>query len=222
VTDQASGHGLNWLNLLAVDRIAAMREFLISWYPGPEPESTKSDVPAALAELYAIAASRPAVLGEQNSIYPPGELRTDPHEGLLVFAAENQGNFSWMIDPAEQDPVVWMMWQHPTTPVAERERLSGFLLQFCLFEAISSAPSQAFSWSEPAANAEQLLKSLWEVPLEPWHWPGDPTRFFVTPDLVLCTSHTEPDKLDILAGARSPDDLSVLAATDMRWDHLDA
>ncbi|MBP2327742.1 hypothetical protein JOF56_008127 [Kibdelosporangium banguiense] len=208
-----------WLDLLATDRIAAMREFLLTWYPGPPPEAARMPgVPAALAELYAIAAGRPQVLGEQNSIYPPDRLRTDPHEGLLVFAAENQGNLSWMIDPAEDDPAVWVV-SDGVAPVAERESLSGFLIQFCLLEAIMSAAAQAFCWSASAALADQVITPLREVPLEPWQWPGDPTRFYVTSDLVVSTSHNGPDDVGILAGARSPDALSSLAATDVRWDH---
>lgn len=199
-----------------------MREFLVEWNPGPErgvvgPAS--SEVPAALAELYAIAVDRPEVLGTQNSVYPPGELRTDPREGLLVFAAENQGNFSWMIDPAEEDPVVWRV-ARPEPPEAERERLSGFLVQFCLFEAISSG-LQAVGWSDSPARARRLTASLREVPLAPWRWPVDPTRFFVAPDLVLCTGTYEDGQVQIAAAARSSAALALLADTDVEWDHFD-
>jgi hypothetical protein len=199
---------LSWLDRVTTDRVAAMREFLLGWYPGPASQaSPAADVPASLAELYAVAAGRPAVLGTQNAIYPPDRLYTDPDEGLLVFAAENQGNFTWQIDPTEDDPAVWLV-SPGEAPVAEREPLSGFLVQFCLFEAIAGAPCQAYAWST-AATVE-----LDEVPLAPWHWPGDPTRFFAGQDLVLCTSADN----DLLAGARTPEALRRLARSDVVWD----
>ena len=209
-----------WLDLLATNRIAAMREFLLGWYPGPAPVPPTPGLPVALAELYAIAAGRPDVMGTQNGLYAPDELRTDPHEGLLVFAAENQGNFSWMIDPTEEDPVVWLVRQR-AHPVAEREQLSGFLVQFCLLEALMSGPLNAFCWSEPLADPSRVTAELQEVPLAPWHWPGDPTRFFVASDLVLCTCAHDDGHVDILAGARTPDALATLAGTGVPWDHYD-
>lgn len=207
------------MDLLATDRVAAMREFLLDWYPGPaEVPAPPADVPAPLAELYAIAAGRPAAMGTQNSLYPPEQLRTDPDEGLLVFGAENQGGFTWMIDPAEDDPAVWLVWQG-LAPVAEREPLSGFLVQFSLMEAITAGPLHAYSWASPATV--DVTGGLREVPLAPWHWPGDPTRFFVGPDVVLCTSTQGDDEIAVLATARTPEALRSLARSDVEWDVLD-
>lgn len=216
---RGSGDGLAWMDLLGVDRIAAMRGFLATWYPGLDMAgAVVPGVPAALAALYAVAAGRPEVLGTQNEILAPDKLRTDPDEGLLVFGAENQGNFWWMIDPAEEDPVVWRV---PPGggggPVAERERLSGFLVQFCLFEAILPGPALAGSPMVTPEQARQVTASLREVPLLPWSWPADPTRFFVAPDLVLyagdCADHVE-----IMAGGRTSAALAPLTATDVSWD----
>lgn len=218
----ARGDGSAWLDLVGVDPIAAMRELLVEWHPGPEPRvdrSVASEVPAALAELYAIAVDRPEVLGTQNGVYPLSGLRTDPHEGLLVFAAENQGNFSWLIDPTEDDPVVWRV-AGSEPPEAEREPLSGFLVQFCLFEVISSG-LQAIGRADSPAQARRLTATLREVPLAPWRWPVDPTRFFVAPDLVLCTGTDEDGLVHIAAAARSPAALALLADSDVRWDHFD-
>jgi hypothetical protein len=153
------------------------------------------------------------VLGTQNALYPPDQLRTDPDEGLLVFAAENQGNFTWQIDPTEADPTVWLV-RAGVAPVAEREPVSGFLVQFCLFEAIAAAPWHAYAWS----TFVDVTGELAEVPLEPWHWPGDPTRFFVGPDLVLCTSAVDADEFAVLVGARTPEALRPLAKSDVQWD----
>lgn len=156
------------------------------------------------------------MLGSQNGVYAPDELRTHPDEGLLVFAAENQGNFSWLIDPAEEDPVVWMLPLHGT-PVAEREPLSGFLVQFCLFEAMMAGTSLAGDPMVSPEQARQVTESLLEVPLAPWQWPVDPSRFFVAPDLVLYAGEYS-DHVEIMAGARTPAALAPLTATDISWD----
>jgi hypothetical protein len=206
-----------WLDLLGVDRIAAMREFLATWYPGAVPTGSPAPgVPAALAELYAIAAGRPEVRGTQNEILAVDRLRTDPAEGLLVFAGENQGNFWWMLDPAEGDPTVWRVPPHGE-PVAEREPLSGFLVQFCLFEALMTGSALAGSPMVPLARADLVTASLREVPLAPWSWPGDPTRFFVAPDLVVYVGG-DTDHVEIMAGARTPAALAPLTATGVSWD----
>lgn len=204
---------------LATDPVAAMREFLLDWYPGPaELTPVNLAVPRPLAALYSIAADRPDALGTQNGVFLPEQLRTDPAEGLLVFAAENQGNFTWMIDPAEDDPAVWLV--HPgAVPQAEREPLSAFLVQFSLMEAICAGPLHAYSWSGPAAT--DVTDGLREVPLAPWQWPGDPTRFYVAPDLVLCTSVQGDDDIAILAGARTAHALRPLSGSAVRWDVFD-
>lgn len=211
---------MRWMDHLDTDPVRAMRRFLLDWYPGPaEVTPVAVDVPAPLAALYAIAADRPDALGTQNGVFLPDQLRTDPDEGLLVFAAENQGNFTWMIDPAEDDPTVWMVAQH-TPPVAEREPLSGFLVQFSLMEALCAAPLHAYAWAEPAHV--DVTGGLREVPLAPWHWPGDPTRFYVGKNLVLCTSVQAEDEIAILAGARTADALRPLADAGPEWDVFDA
>ena len=197
-----------------------MREFLTGWYPGLKPDTPRPGVPAALAELYAVAAGRPEVLGTQNEVYARDELRTHPQEGLLVFAAENQGNFSWLVDPAEEDPVVWLAPPHEG-PVAEREPLSGFLVQFCLFEAIAAGPPHAGCWGASAAQAREATAQLREVPLAPWLWPADPTRFFAGPDLLLCTSTFADGDVQIIAAARSATALAPLTDTDVPWDLFD-
>lgn len=196
-----------------------MREFLLGWYPGPaEVAPLAVDLPAPLAQLYAIAEERPDALGTQNGLFRPDEVYRDPDEGLLVFGAENQGGFRWMIDPAEADPTVWLVHER-AAPVPEREPLSGFLVQFSLMEAIAAGPLHAYSWSGPSDVT--VTRGLRAVPLEPWRWPGDPTRFFAGRDLVLCTSVQGDDDIAVLASARTADALRYLAESDVDWDHLE-
>ena len=207
------------MDRLPTSRVAAMREFLIGWYPGPD-EVPPADpgLPAPLAELYAVADGRPDVLGTQNGLYPPGKLYPDPDEGLLVIGAENQSGFRWLIDPDEDDPTVWTVAER-VAPVAEREPLSGFLVQFSLMEAIAFGPWHAYSWSGPPDV--DVTRGLREVPLEPWWWPGDPTRFFAGADLVLCTSVQGDGDVSVLAAARTAEAFRHLTGSDVEWDHLD-
>ncbi|HEX6351512.1 hypothetical protein [Actinophytocola sp.] len=213
-----SEDGLAWLDLLAVDRIGAMRAFLTAWYPESVPGAVApvvTGVPAALAALYAIAAGRPEVLGTQNEVLVPDKLRTDPAEGLVVFAGENQGNFWWMFEPDEDDPTVWRV-PSGGTPEAEGEPLSGFLVQFCLFEALSGTLTAGSSMTPPE-QARQVTSVLREVPLAPWSWPAEQTRFFVAPDLVVYAG-TFDDTVELVAGARTPAAFAPLKATDVPWE----
>ncbi len=209
---------LSWLDRLPAAPVVAMREFLLGWYPGPD-EIPPADpgLPAPLAELHAVAQGRPGVLGTQNGLYPPGKLYPDPDEGLLVIGAENQGGFRWLIDPDEDDPAVWLVAER-TAPVAEREPLSGFLVQFSLMEAIAAGPWRAYSWSGPPDPG--VTQGLREVPLRPWRWPGDPTRFFAGEDLVLCTSVQGEDEVSVLAAARTAAAFRHLTGSGVDWDHL--
>jgi hypothetical protein len=124
-----------------------------------------------------------------------------------------------MIDQDEADPTVWLV-RPGEPPVAEREPLSGFLLQFSLMEAICAGPLHAYSWAEPATT--DVTSGLHEVPLGPWHWPGDPTRFHVGKDLVLCTSAQAEDEVAVLAGARTAGALRRLSRSGADWDVFDA
>ncbi|MFF8883588.1 hypothetical protein [Streptomyces flaveolus] len=95
-----------------------------------------------MQHLYLPAEQRPGVLGHHNHILPWHEVSTDPLGELLVFGAENQGGFywglPWILDEPQDDPDVWFC-VFDETPIAEQEPLSGFLLQFSLFEAAMSA-----------------------------------------------------------------------------------
>ncbi|MCX4738568.1 hypothetical protein [Streptomyces antibioticus] len=67
---------------------------------------------------------------------------------MLVFGAENQGGFVWSLlwtlGEEETDPTVWFC-EDGEGPIAEQEPLSGFLLQFSLFEAAMGGLSGAAS-----------------------------------------------------------------------------
>ncbi|MEV5827566.1 hypothetical protein AB0L25_18545 [Spirillospora sp. NPDC052242] len=215
--------GLEWLDHLDGDRAAALQMFTEGWHPAPfsKPEpSTVTDVPTTLAEFYRLAHGRPHVLGVQNSIRPPGELRTD-HEGLLKFGLESQGGFVWALDTSEDDPVVWTI-EDPTCRHRERERLSGFLIQFSLYEAVMSSSYRAWTDWVPWPVAHRLTGTLRRVPLRTWMWPLFQTSFYVAPGLIIeTTDDPEDEQCQISAGAAHHSVLRPFADLDIPWTRFD-
>lgn len=231
---------LDWLDGLGGDRTAALREFLTGWHPadpppaappasGSPPGDSPADspavdhrpaIPAPLAELHRYAAAVPDVLGVQNRLLAGAELQADDdHDGLLVIGTENQGACRWLVDPAGADPTVWLV-EPGSGRVAEREPLSGFLVQFCLFEAALGGPYTASAIDLPRGSLERLTRGMRKVPLRPWRWPADPTGFFVAPGLVACVSDTG-DGFEVWVGARHRSFLGPLAELGDVWEHFD-
>jgi hypothetical protein len=215
--------GLEWLEHVNGDRAAALRLFVEGWHPvsdpDPGPAAPSVHVPAALAEFYRLAQGRPHVLGVQNFIRPAAQLRTDAH-GLLAFGYENQGGFEWSLDPSEDDPTVWTI-EDPSERHAERERLSGFLIQFSLSEAVISAPYNAWSHRVPTPIAHELTSTLRRVPLKTWMWPLYQTSFYVAPGLVASMSEDEDEECHIWVGATHRSILRPLADLGIEWRGFD-
>ncbi|GGN96231.1 hypothetical protein GCM10011579_097460 [Streptomyces albiflavescens] len=67
---------------------------------------------------------------------------------MLIFGEEDQGGFFWSLlwtlDGLEADPTVWFL-EYDEPPIAEQEPLSGFLIQFSLYEAAMGADYNSFS-----------------------------------------------------------------------------
>lgn len=216
--------GLDWLDHLPADPVEALRLFLRTWHPAPaaEPEEPPPaiPVPPALAEFYRLTRGRPHARGVQNFIRPPGELglRAD---GLLAFGHENQGYFEWVLDPGQDEPTVWTIddyqERHP-----ERERLTGFLLQFSLYEAAVDAPYRAWTGPLPTPVAEELTTRLRRVPLKTWMWPLYRISFYVAPGLIATVeTDEEQEECDISLGAAHRSVLRPLAGLDIDWTAFD-
>ncbi|WP_062430375.1 hypothetical protein [Herbidospora daliensis] len=214
---------LEWLEHVNGDRATALRLFVEGWHPAPgpaaEPVVPSGPVPAALAEFYRLAEGRPQVLGVQNFICPASGLSTDG-EGLLLFGHENQGGFEWFLDPAEDDPVVWTV-EDPSERQAERERLSGFLIQFSLFEAVMSAPYKAWSDRVPEPMADELTRGLRRVPLKTWMWPLFQTSFYVAPGLVVAEGRNEDEECYVLVGVVHRSLLRPLTDCGIQWQYFE-
>ncbi|MCK8679352.1 hypothetical protein [Streptomyces lichenis] len=218
---------LTWLRAVNGDRAAALEQFLDGWYPatsGTErPSSSAPRLPESLRQLYRIAVRRPDVLGTQNRILPESDLFTDPPGETLVFGVENQGGFFWSLlwttEDAESDPTVWFR-EYDEEPVAEQEPLSGFLLQFSLFEASLGADYLALPRRLGAAQVELFTQALHPVPLRPF-WPGAPTHFYVAPGLVVHVSSEDGEEFDVWAGATQRSALDRWADLPVDWTRFD-
>ncbi|MFF8884074.1 hypothetical protein [Streptomyces flaveolus] len=227
--------GLGWLEHVDGDRAAALEQFVTGWYPAadqpqPQPRHPSSapagprSLPGRLQQLYLLAEQRPVVLGRHNHILPWHEVSTDLLGELLVFGAENQGGFywglPWILDEPQDDPDVWFC-VFDEKPIAEQEPLSGFLLQFSLFEAAMSADYVGHAHSLSDRQVAQLTAPLQHVPLRPF-WPQTRTRFYVAPGLVLYVADSLNDgKFDLLAGATNRSALQALPESDVKWNRFD-
>ncbi|MFE5208790.1 hypothetical protein [Streptomyces sp. NPDC056600] len=223
--------GMEWLRHVGNDRSAALEQFVTGWHPAtetpdiPPTELMTEVIPDSLRRLYRLAAQRPAVLGVQNSIRPPSDLRVDERGEMLVFGVENQGGFTWSLwwplHQGERDPIVWFL-DDTETPIAEQEPLSGFLLQFSLFEASMGADYLALPRSQQltAQKVDQLTEQLLPVPLRPF-WPWAPTRFYVAPGLVLHVCEVDGGKFEAWAGATHRTALAPLADAPVEWLRFD-
>jgi hypothetical protein len=175
-------------------------------------------------QLYRLAQHRPRCLGVQNRILPVAKHQTDPKGEMLVFGEENQGGFFWSLlwtlDGPEADPTVWFR-EYDEPPIAEQEPLSGFLIQFSLYEASMGADYVARSCQLTAQQVDLLTERLLPVPLRPFR-PGAPTRFYVAPGLVLHVSDGGGDNgFSAWAGATHRSALAPLADVPIEWDQFD-
>ncbi|MFF2579841.1 hypothetical protein [Streptomyces goshikiensis] len=154
---------------------------------------------------------------------PEPDLHTDHLGEMLVFGVENQGGFFWSLlwtlDGAEADPTVWFR-EFDEEPIAEQEPLSGFLIQFSLFEASMSADYLALQRRLTVAQVARLTEALHLVPLGPF-WPWAPTHFYVAPGLVVHVSSEDGEEFDVWAGARHRSALAPLADLPVDWIRFD-
>ncbi|MEU3600915.1 hypothetical protein ABZ714_19655 [Streptomyces sp. NPDC006798] len=219
--------GLEWLGHVGGDRATALELFITGWHPvgvrtsEPLPVSTAA-LPVGLRRFHRLAEERPEVLGVQNGILPVPVSRPTSFGDMLVFGTENQGCFDWAVRPGDgaEDPVVWFL-DPDEEPVAEYEPLSGFLIQFTLFEASMGAEYSAEARSLTAGQTDRLVRPLSPVPLRPF-WPWVPTRFFVAPGLVLHVGDGGDGTFSVCAGATHRSALAPLGGhTGVDWAVFD-
>ncbi|MET8829409.1 hypothetical protein ABZX40_26145 [Streptomyces sp. NPDC004610] len=216
--------GVEWLGEVNGDRASALARFLTTWYPPTPPGGTTPPsppgLPRPLRHFHELAHDRPLALGTQNALFPPVRLRTDP-DGTLDIGTENQGIFTWSLRRPHDspDPTVWFETDDGTL-VPEAEPLSGFLLQFALYEAATSADYLALPHEPTPEQIERLTRDLHPVPLAPF-LPSYPTRFYVAPGLVLHLADAGDGYISAWAGATHRAALAPLTGTDTDWHRFD-
>jgi hypothetical protein len=202
------------------DRAVALERFLEQWHgirlAAPQ-DGVYSGLPPLLEDVLDAVERNPRLCG-QNHLYSPYE---EGH-GLLVFASEREGAFEWGCQPAfgDDDPPMWGRWlldrpEDEAGPgwLPEAERLSGFLLQFLLFETIMGAPW----WVQyPAARPALVRMAL--GPLRPvlgtWRWPGPDGTFHAADDTLAFTCgnpYVGDGTVDVTLAAREAGALEHLA-----------
>ncbi|MFJ8055379.1 hypothetical protein [Streptomyces sp. NPDC096142] len=218
---------LDWLGHVNDDRVSALEQFITSWYPAvgetaerPPVQALPLDLPEGLGHFYRLAQHRPRCLGVQNRVHPLSKRRTDPTGEMLVFGEENQGGFFWSLlwtlDGPEADPTVWFR-EYDEPPIAEQEPLSGFLIQFSLFEASMGAEYVALCDEVTEEQLNRLTEGLLPVPLRPF-CTAFPTRFYVAPGLVLHVSDQGGGAgFSVWAGATHRTALAPLGDTPLKW-----
>jgi len=205
---------------------AAVGWFLNAWHgiPALPPPAQPSPIPSLLGQLLALGQTHPDVCSCQNRLIDPVEVDDD----LLCFYVEDQSVYRWAYQPDEPDPVVVGQYLDEAGWVAEQQRLSGFLLQVCLFEAVFSAPySASAAWLPLAELAAVLELGRLRPLLTPWRWPEHPTLFHAADDAIAVTSARRgPDEkagADVMVAAQRLEPLAYLPDRIQlhadRWEH---
>lgn len=220
--------GLDWLDLLPADPVGALRELVTGWFadiPAAAVVEPVGSVPSALAALYAAAGGRQEPLGGVNRIFTPDQFRSCA-DGRVVFGSECQGGWELLMDPTEPDPIVEYD-DLGDGPIVERERLSGFLIQFAVCDAAVGSPYGGFATAD-SDTVRRLTAALRPIPLQPLRWPADPTHLYTGPGLAVAvcpampasSESTAPDLFEIYAGSRHRAALRPLRQAPVDWDHF--
>ncbi|SNS61313.1 hypothetical protein SAMN05421812_101113 [Asanoa hainanensis] len=100
--------------------------------------------------------------------------------------------------------------------LAERMRLSAFLVRFLLCEA-AFGPYGGYA-SVPSASVGELLGQLRQVPLPPMRWPTDPTHHYVGPGVVVMLCDPGDGDVEVYIGSRHRAALRPYRTPGFVWD----
>ena len=165
-----------------LDLLKALAEYFhgpIEPHDGIDAEQLKHlQLPFPLRWWFQLAGHRSSILNYQNELIEPDELKPD-NKGKILFYVENQGVYLWSTDSEGDDPPVWGRFQEPKLHFTkEGMSLSEFLIGVCLFEFMMQAPYGATaSWLDQE-ELDRLRSTIPELPLTPWRWPDNPSRFY--------------------------------------------
>jgi len=215
---------LMWLASVKSSPTTALKQFVEGWIPETAEDlgdlaTNTWDLPAPLAEFYRLARRRPTLLGRQNFIRRPEEWEA-ADDGLVLFGDENQGCFAWLFSPSQADPEVWID-RDGKGLRREHEPMSGFLLQFALYETMMNAHYTALCSELSAEHVTDVTAALTPLPWEPWRWPNDSTRFFVAPGIVATVTQRRNGNFSVWAGAVHRAVLRPFGALGIPWTRFD-
>jgi hypothetical protein len=200
--------------------------FLNAWHGIPTLPSPPqpSPIPPLLGQLLLLEREHPGICSRQNRLIDPVEI----DDSLRCFYVENQSVYRWAYQPGEPDPVVVGRYLDEDGWAAEQQRLSGFLLQVCLFEALySGAYSASAAWLPTEELTAVLELGQLRPLLTPWRWPEHPTLFYAADEAIAVTSaRRNPDGrvgADIMIAAHRLEPLAYLPDRIRqhpdRWEH---
>ncbi|WP_031071563.1 hypothetical protein [Streptomyces sp. NRRL WC-3742] len=221
---------VDWVDEVEALPLRALESFALGWFPAREPTREAAElgpVPPALEAFHRLARLRPALLDFTDPVLERPRRASGPLGGRLVFAEWLGGGMDWSVPwppegPAKADPRVWHTEDPHGEPESsvEAEPLSRFLLQFTLYEALNSAPYQAWAPNAPAGLLAPLLRLLRPVPLSP-HLPAHhAVRFHVAPGLIAGVSGDGREAV-VTFGALHRAVLTPLADRGFEWRRFD-
>jgi hypothetical protein len=181
-------------------------------------------LPAALREAYLVLGKRTDLTAVQDRLLPPGSLRVDRAEAVIVFRRENQACAERGVaaaDPRDpEDPPVFVRrpGDRPWEPFAARMSLA--CAEMALSEVVLGAKFMAMcdaSGVPAAADAQSLYPrvALPEYPL--WCDTAVTSRWFAAPGKLLRVDGRGPFCWLVAAGQTHDDLQSICAAIPGDW-----
>lgn len=216
---------IDWVHCAPADPVKATRDFLTAWYanvaPPPDlPPQASVRLPLALESFLEVAAGRPEILSPHDEIVPPDRWQTG-HGGLVTVAKENQ--HVWLADmhPAQLDPTIRhrgmdSSWYWGLAPGAAPTRLSDFLFQFALVQAVLGSPFRA-AGHITAARLHRLLDPLHQI-VPPPGLDATAARYHVAPGLIVGVIPEHGDRFWVECGTRWRSTLRPLRDLDIDWE----
>lgn len=181
-------------------------------------------LPAALREVYSVLGKRTDLTARQDPLLPPGRLRVDQAEAVLVYRRENQACAEWGVavtDPRTPgDPPVFVRRTDGRTWEPFAVRMSLACAEMVLSEVLLGAEFMAMcDLSEaPAAAAAQSLYQRVALPDYPlWYDTAVTSRWFAAPGKLLRIDGQGPYCWLIAAGQTHNDLKSICAAIPGDW-----
>ena len=181
-------------------------------------------LPPALREAYLVLGKRTDLTARQDPLLPPGRLRVDQAEAVIVFRRENQACAEWGV--AASDP-----WNPEDPPAYVRQagdrkwrpfaaRMSLACAEMVLSEVLLGTRFMAMcdaSGAPAAAAAESLYPrvALPEYPL--WCDTAVTSRWFAAPGKLLRIDGRGPYCWLVAAGQTHDDLTSICAAVPGDW-----